>query len=391
MDVLVGLILECLRQKMKKKYRFHIPGLMHLPISERYNSCAFTQKIVKLSKMLLSLGHEVYLYGAEGSDALCTEFIQTHSLTDIKRYLGDGSDNELGYDWYSKGVDEVRIALQSKSYLIGKYMLSVSEEIRKRKKVDDFLLLPISMPEIATLVGLKLTCESGIGYFKSFAPFRAFESEFIKNYTYGAENGKHVLRPTPNDRVIPNYFDPNDFEYSESKEEFFLFIGRVIYAKGITIAVKVADALNKKLIVAGQGATYWNPKEGRLIGKEFDVTSPNIEYIGFANKDKRKFLMSRAKAVLVPSLYVEPFGGVNVEAQLSGTPVLTTPFGAFPETVKHGETGFICHTNAEFIENAKKVDQLNPKKIRKHAERYLMDNVKLEYQSWFDQLYSLYF
>lgn len=374
-----------------KKYRFHIPGLMHLPVSEKYTSCAFTQKIVKLSKMLLSLGHEVYLYGAEGSDAPCTEFIQTHSLADIKRHLGDGSDNELGYDWYKKGFEEATTLLKAKSHLWGQYIMSVSEKIRERKRIDDFLLLPISMPEIAGIVGLKLTCESGIGYFKSFAPFRAFESEFIKNYTYGAENGKHVLLPTPNDRVIPNYFDPNDFEYRESKEDFFLFMGRIIYAKGITIAVKVADALNKKLIIAGQGATYWNPEEGRLAGKEFDVTSKNIEYIGFANKETRKKLMSMAKAVFVPSLYVEPFGGVNVEAQLSGTPVLTTPFGAFPETVKHGETGFICHTNKEFIENAQKVDQLDPKKIRKHAERYLMDNVKLEYQAWFDQLYSLYF
>lgn len=376
---------------MNKKYRFHIPGLMHLPVSEKYTSCAFTQKIVKLSKMLLSLGHEVYLYGAEGSDAPCTEFIQTHLLADIKRHLGDGSDNELGYDWYKKGFEEANTLLKAKPYLWGQYVMSVSEKIRERKRIDDFLLLPISMPEIAGIVGLKLTCESGIGYFKSFAPFRAFESEFIKNYTYGAENGKHVLLPTPNDRVIPNYFDPNDFEYRENKEDFFLFMGRIIYAKGITIAVKVADALNKKLIIAGQGATYWNPEEGRLAGKEFDITSKNIEYIGFANKETRKKLMSMAKAVFVPSLYVEPFGGVNVEAQLSGTPVLTTPFGAFPETVKHGETGFICHTNAEFIENAKKVDQLDPKKIRKHAERYLMDNVKLEYQAWFDQLYSLYF
>ena len=101
--------------------------------------------------------------------------------------------------------------------------------------------------------------------------------------------------------------------------------------------------------------------------------------------------MSNAKCVLVPTIYGEPFGGVNVEAQLCGTPVLTTAFGAFPETVSHGKTGYICHTNAEFIEKAKLVDKLNPKKIRKHAERYLMDNVKKEYQAWFDQLYSLYF
>jgi len=331
------------------------------------------------------------LYGAEGSDAPCTQFYQTHSLKDIKTHLGDGSDTELGYDWQKNGINEVEIALKAKPYLAGKYLVSVVSLINNNKRDDDFLLMPVAHKAIAEGVGLRLTCESGIGYFHSFAPYRAFESEFIKNYTYGAENGRHVLRPLNTDVVIPNYFDDNDFEFLEEKQGFMLFIGRIVYAKGITTAVKVAESLKKKLIIAGQGAYSWNPETGRLTGKEFDVTSKYIEYIGLADKETRKTLMSNASCVFVPSLYVEPFGGVNVEAQLSGTPVLTTPFGAFPETVRHGETGFICNTNEEFIQNAQKVHELDPKKIRKHAERYLMDNVKYEYQKWFDLLYTVNF
>jgi len=71
--------------------RFHIPALLHLPVSEKYTGCAYTQKILKFSKMMLSLGHEVFIYGAEGSDVPCTEFIQTHSLQDIRDTFGDGT------------------------------------------------------------------------------------------------------------------------------------------------------------------------------------------------------------------------------------------------------------------------------------------------------------
>jgi len=269
--------------------------------------------------------------------------------------------------------------------------LYYGKKINKRKKDDDFLLLPTANPTLSELVALKLTVESGIGYYRSQAQCRAVERAFIMNYTYGAEFGKHVLRPSHYDRVIPNYFDGNDFEFKEEKANYLLFIGRLIEAKGIKIAVKVADALGKKLYIAGQGALEWNPVTGYLKGKDFEVQSLNIEYIGVADKNMRRELMANASCVLVPSLYAEPFGGVNVEAQLSGTPVLTTPFGAFPETVIDGETGFICHTNDDFIEKAQKVGGLDPKKIRKHAERYLMDNVKYEYQKWFDLLYSLYF
>jgi glycosyltransferase involved in cell wall biosynthesis len=370
------------------KFRFHIPALEHLPVSEKYMGCAYTQKIVKLSKMMLSLGHEVYVYGAEGSDVPCTEFIQTHALQDIKDSLGDGTDNELGYDWETKGINEVEVAMKIKDYLHGKFVVNCITEINKRKQKKDFLLLPVSHKSIADGVGLDLTVESGIGYINSFARFRIFESRAIQYLTYGAEAGKHIIRPNPLDTVIPNFFDLKDFEYKSQKQDYFLFVGRLIYVKGITIAVKVAEALKTKLLIAGQGAYSWDEKTHRLTGREFDVVSDYIEYIGYINQSTRKMLMANAKAVLVPSLYSEPFGGVNVEAQLSGTPVLTTPFGAFPETIRHGVTGFICDTNDEFVEYAKRVGELNPTDIRKHAERYSMDVVKFEYQKWFELLYS---
>jgi len=87
-----------------KKYRFHLLGLAHLPVSRRYMGCAFTQKIDKLSRMLLRRGHEVFLYGAEGSDTPCTEFVKTHTLQDIRDTWGEGDNRfEIGYDWKQRG------------------------------------------------------------------------------------------------------------------------------------------------------------------------------------------------------------------------------------------------------------------------------------------------
>lgn len=367
------------------KYRFHLPGLMHLPVSKKYTSCAYTQKMIKFSKMMLSLGHEVYIYGAEGSEVPCTEFIQTHTLADIKAIWGDGADNELGYDWYKKGFNESKVAPKLRTDLFPRFIATVASEIRKRADEQDFFLNPSGLyyKPIEQAVGLLNSCEYGIGYTQSYLNFKAFESAFLMNFTYGGSTHGHMLRPTGFDRVIPNYFDPEDFQFTETKQEYILYLGRITYAKGVTIAVKVADALNMKLIIAGQGEVTWDPDKGYLKGLEFEVTSPNIEYWGFADTETRKMLLSNAKMVMVPSLYMEPFGGVNVEAQLSGTPVLATNWGAFPETIIDGKTGFLCHTNEEFIEKAKKVGDLDPKEIRRHAERYLMDNVKHEYNEWF--------
>lgn len=378
-----------------RKFRFHIPGAIHIPISERYSHCAYTQKIVKMTKMMLSLGHEVYLYGAEGSDVSCTEFIQTHSLEDIKAAFGDGTDNELGYNWEKNGLDESKHSVNLKTILYPQFLAKCAEEVNKRKRVDDFLLLTFGAyyKAIDQCVGLQLTVEPGIGYTTSYSQFRAFESASLMNTTYGGELQGRMFRPSLFNRVIPNYFDPKDFEYKEEKQEYFLYMGRLTYAKGVTIAVKTAEALKTKLLIAGQGVETWEPETGHLKALEFDVTSPYIEYIGYADIERRKFLLSNAKAVFVPSLYNEPFGGINIEAQLSGTPVLATHNGAFPETIRHGETGYLCYTNDEFFKYASDeyLKKLDPKIIRKHAERYLIDNVKNEFQDWFDYLYNIVF
>ena len=343
--------------------------------------CAFTQKIVKLSKMLLSLGHEVYLYGSEGSDAPCTEFIQTHTLRDIRAAWGEGDNRfEIGYDWKRKGFKHDFNSARTEA--TGKFYQVAADEINRRKREDDFLLVMqgVYHKPIADAVNLWLTCEPGIGYRGSYCRFRAFESAYLQNFTYGSEHPGESINGNYYDRVIPNYFDPKDFPFQEGKEDFFFYMGRMILRKGVYTAVKTVDAINAKLILAGQ-------QSGEI---DMAKLGPNCEFIGYVEPEQRADWLGRAKAVFVPTLYLESFGGVNVEAQLCGTPVITTNFGVFLETLWHGVTGFRCDTLQDFVNAAKNVDRLDPKMIRKWAERYLMYNLKGEYQKWFEDLHQLY-
>jgi glycosyltransferase involved in cell wall biosynthesis len=70
--------------------------------------------------------------------------------------------------------------------------------------------------------------------------------------------------------------------------------------------------------------------------------------------------MSRAKAVFVPTQYFEPFGGVAVEAQMCGTPVISSDFGVFNETVLHGITGYRCRTLDQYVWAINNVHKLDP-------------------------------
>ena len=364
--------------------KFHVLGLVHLPVSRTYMGCAFTIKIFRLCQMLMSLGHEVYLYGAESSDAPCTEFIQTHTMKEIRETWGEGDNRPecdgLGYPW--RTINFKHDFNAERTPLTKRYYEVAAAEINKRKRPDDFLLVMqgVYQKPVADKVGLWLTCEPGIGYRGSFAKYRAFESAYLQNFTYGSEHPKQSINGNWYDRVISNYFDAKDFPFREEKEDWFLFIGRMIPRKGVWAAIKATQAIGAKLVLAGQ------------TSPELDVSKlpPHCEFIGYVEPEQRAELMGRAKAVFVPTLYLEAFGGVNVEAQLTGTPAITTNFSVFPETVVDGTTGFRCNTLDDFVWACRHAGDLDPYVIRAWAERYLMKNVKWQFERWFQDLYALY-
>ncbi len=55
--------------------RFHVVNLPHTQTTKEFLPCAYTQKVRNFCRMMMSLGHEVFLYGSEENDAPCTEFI----------------------------------------------------------------------------------------------------------------------------------------------------------------------------------------------------------------------------------------------------------------------------------------------------------------------------
>nr|MDT0664293.1 glycosyltransferase [Micromonospora sp. DSM 115978] len=114
------------------------------------------------------------------------------------------------------------------------------------------------------------------------------------------------------------------------------------------------------------------------------------EYLGVVGPEKRAELMSRAKAVFMPTLYVEPYGADSVEAMLCGTPIVTTDWGAPTEYNLHGRTGYRCRTFGEFLEAARIAPDLDKVKIREYALNMLStDVVKWRYQNYFNRLDDL--
>jgi glycosyltransferase involved in cell wall biosynthesis len=356
------------------KFTFHLLGLAHVPTSREYQPCAYTQKIVKLAKILREiLGHRVIFYGTEGSEVSADELYTVGTRAERLACYGD-------YDWRS-----LQFKHDPKDSCHQAFNAAAIDCIRANSQERDFLLCPMGnyQQPIAQASGLPMVVEPGIGYTGTFSRYRVFESYAWMHYVYGLCNQPdgHYY-----DAVIPNYWDLADFAapIPEKPMPYYLFVGRLISRKGLAIAVEVTEKLGAQLIVLGQGDL------ANVDG--MDLRRPHVQHAGTTtDPHARASLMANAQALFCPTTYIGPFEGVHAEAMLCGCPVITSDWGVFTETVRPCVDGYRCRTFGEYVTAAQAAPHLDRAEIRSHArERFSLDTAASLYQDYFARLSDLW-
>lgn len=343
--------------------RFHLLALPNVQTTKEYDLCGFCMATIRFAKLLKSLGHQVILYASEENEAPCDELVTVITKEEIETIwsLNDGK-YQLAYiePWNP-------LWMMSNGRII--------REIKKRKQPRDVILTigGASQEPVAKAHPDLFTVEYSIGYRGSFSKFRIFESHVWRHWTYAAqqiEDGRFF------DDVIPCSFDPEEFRFEKTKEPFLLYVGRLVHRKGLQIVCQAAQAANVPL---------------KLIGHGDQSLVTYGEYLGALPNAERNEWMSRARAVICPTMYIEPFCCVAVEAQLCGTPVISTDFGGFVETVEHGKTGYRCSYLGEFVQAIEDVKHLDHNYIRERAlNNYSIDAVRWKYERYFKRLETLW-
>ncbi len=352
--------------------RFHVLGVPHTITSTAFNACAYTQKIVKFGKMMTERGHEVIHYGHQDSDLVCTEHV-----TVLTREEWNVSYGEFDYksEFFKFSMDD---------YAYRVFQLTAIAEIEKRKQRHDFILpfWGAGSKAICDAHPDLICVEPGIGYGSGhWAKWKVFESYSIYHAVHGTRAVTTCTSPNY-DVVIPNYFDPSDFEYKSEKGDYFLFIGRVYSGKGIDIAIQATRAAGVKLIVAGQNS---------LKKCGYEKVPDHVTEVGYADMETRKRLMANAKAAILPSQFHEPFGGTQIECLFSGTPTITTDWGAFSENNLHGLTGYRCRTFDHYVWALKNIDRIKPSNCREFAMRnFSLAKVGEMYEEYFTSVLDVY-
>jgi glycosyltransferase involved in cell wall biosynthesis len=361
------------------KHRLHVVSLPHTQTTAAYNACAYTQKVRKFGKMMTARGHEVFIYSGEENDAECTEHIV--SVTKAQQAEWFGEYDQSGF--YPITWDPNDVHWREMNW-------RASQQIRERAEPRDIvcIIAGVCQAQIAHDLSHLQSCEWGIGYSGTFSPNKCWESYAWMHYCYGDQRiGDGIWFDT----VIPNFFDPEEFpaaRRSPKAKPYLLYVGRLIGRKGVHIANQISKETGLPLKIAGQGGKQWG--KGYVQADEMRLEG-DIEYLGLVDIDQRAKLMSGAAAVLVPTTYIEPFGGVAVEAMMSGTPAITTDWGAFTETVPQGIGGYRFRTlggGRQAVEDAMLLDR---DAIRAYAHgRFSLETVGAQYEEWFDRLSLLW-
>lgn len=352
--------------------RLHLVALPHTQVSSDFVGCAYTAKVLKFCKMMRR-HHAIFLYAPEGPEVLGATLFPC--LSDTRRQEIFGADDPLRLPSWPTDVQTAE------------FNLAAIKHLNKNLEPHDFILLAAGRTHlsIAEAFPQHLITEPGVGYYgilpKSFC---AFESYAHMHTCYEQNKIKDVRWF---DTVIPNYFDEDEFPLlNKGDGKYLAFLGRLISRKGPHIASDIAKAAGLPLKVAGAGGKQVGPD---IVANE--VTIKDAEYVGPVNVQERAEFLANAKALIVPTTYIEPFGGVSVEAMMCGTPVIASDAGAFVETVQNGISGYRFRTLQRAVDAVGAVENLPPHMIRAYAKHnFSLDAVRPKFDQWFSDLATLW-
>jgi glycosyltransferase involved in cell wall biosynthesis len=177
--------------------------------------------------------------------------------------------------------------------------------------------------------------------------------------------------------VIHNGIDPDRYIFRTDKTDALLFLGRLTPGKGAHVAVDIARRAGRPLIIAGKleptpdAEQYFSRAIAPFVGK-------TVTFAGEVKFREKTDLLASAAALICPSQWEEPFGLAAIEALASGTPVLATSWGAYPEIITSGVHGFLGSDAAALASAVLKLTAIDSEVCRDHVRKHFSAQVMVD-------------
>jgi glycosyltransferase involved in cell wall biosynthesis len=307
-----------------------------------------------LSKHLAKQGVKVYVVTCDFPDTPSHEVIDGVEVYRIDSYKNPAPDFASWVYLMNLNMQKETAALAKKiggkidlfhahDWLVADAGIGLKHVFRKP------LLATMHSTEMGRRDGLHTTTEKMIHETEAWLTYEAWRvvccSEYMISHVkwaFGLPNDKLIMIPNGVNTQSYNEVecDHSAFrsKYALPQEKIVLFVGRLVYEKGIHILInavpKVLAKVNAKFIIVGSGYM----KEQLLSIVRSMGLEHKVFFEGFVDEAKLLKLQKCADVSVVPSLF-EPFGIVALEAMAAKSPVVVSDTGGLSEIVEHDITG----------------------------------------------------
>lgn len=165
--------------------------------------------------------------------------------------------------------------------------------------------------------------------------------------------------------------------FNPEPENYFAFVGRVSREKRLDRAIEIARSCGVPLYIGAKvdkaDEAYFREVIEPLLHQ------PGVHFLGELDEREKRALLRRAKALLFPIDWPEPFGLVMIEAFSSGTPVIAYRHGSVPEIMEDGVTGFVVDNQEQAIRAGQQIDTIDRYACRAVFERRFSSRAMAEH------------
>jgi len=199
--------------------------------------------------------------------------------------------------------------------------------------------------------------KTGVDLF--IAPSR-FMKEICVNFGWPENKIKFV------NNFYTNQITEKKTEKFESEKNYLLYFGRLAPEKGVNLIISALKDSAEYLKIAGEGPEETGLKE---LTKELNLEK-QIDFLGFKTGADLKDLILKAKAIIIPSIWLENMPLNLLEALAYGKIVIAAAIGGIPEIIKDKENGLLFKAgNLEDLkQKIKELPKIETNQIKKAAQ-----------------------
>ena len=161
-------------------------------------------------------------------------------------------------------------------------------------------------------------------------------------------------------QFVFNGIDPEDYTCATKREDYVVFLAKAAWkVKNLAGAIAVARGAGLRLEVLGSRDWPLN------LQRRLPVLR-GVHYRGMVGDAEKREVLSRARALIFPVRWHEPFGIAVTEALASGCAVLGTPYGSLPEIVTP-EVGMLSANGRDLVNALKDAGRFSPERCRQRV------------------------